>query len=727
MTNPIRFALVLHNHQPMGNFDHVFEQAYQDSYLPFLHVFEPFSSLKISLHTSGSLIEWLEANHPEYLDRLAALVAAGRVEIIGGAFYEPILAMLPSRDRIGQIRSYSAWLERRLGGQVRGMWIPERVWEQSMTRDIVDAGIEYAVLDDYHFKNAGLTEDQLHGYYVTEDDGRVLRVFPGSEQLRYNIPFQEPEATIGYLGQIAQHHPNALAVFGDDGEKFGTWPETKQHVYDNGWLQRFFEQLSANAEWLKTVTLAEAREELEPAGKVYVPEGSYREMVEWALPPARIVEYDRVRHEMEHAGSWGQVAAFTRGGFWRNFKAKYPESDEMYGRMMMVSRRLADLRTSLAAGSQVDAKLLDAAEQELYRGQCNCSYWHGAFGGIYLPHLRNAVYRHLINADNLLDRAAGQSGPRIDAVAEDFNFDGSAEVRLANDRLVGLWDPSNGGRLYELDVRSISHNLLATLARREEAYHEKIRGGSGQGDDDCSSIHDRVVFKQEGLDQMLHYDRDLRKSMQDHFFDNDVSLDQVANAQAEELGDFAAGKYEARMRRHGDRAEIEFTRQGHACGLPISLTKSVSLAAGSSTLDIVYQLEGLPTDRLLHFAVEFGFAGLPAGADDRYFYDRERQRLGQLGRQIDLADQTGLGMIDEWLGVDVGLSIARPSNIWTFPVQSVSQSEGGFEGVHQSVVVMPHWLIQGDEHGCWSVSMSLSIDTALAESRRKEPSLAIVG
>ena len=75
--------------------------AYQDSYLPFLDVFEQYDALKIALHTSGSLMEWIDRVHPEYVDRLAELVDDGRVEIIGGAFFEPILGMLPSRDRIG--------------------------------------------------------------------------------------------------------------------------------------------------------------------------------------------------------------------------------------------------------------------------------------------------------------------------------------------------------------------------------------------------------------------------------------------------------------------------------------------------------------------------------------------------------------------------------------------------------------------------------------------------
>ncbi|HET6881029.1 MAG TPA: alpha-amylase, partial [Pirellulales bacterium] len=162
----IRFVLALHNHQPIGNFSGVMEQAYQESYRPFLDVFERYPTLKVGLHTSGSLMEWISANHPEYLDRLGELVAAGRMEIIGGAFYEPILAMIPRRDRIGQIRSYTQWLEQRLDTKVRGMWIPERVWEQSMTSDLAAAGIQYTVLDDFHFKNAGLTQGQLDGYYV---------------------------------------------------------------------------------------------------------------------------------------------------------------------------------------------------------------------------------------------------------------------------------------------------------------------------------------------------------------------------------------------------------------------------------------------------------------------------------------------------------------------------------------------------------------------------------
>ncbi len=711
--NRIRLAIVLHNHQHIGNFDHVFEQAYQESYLPFLDVFSRYDPLRIALHTSGPLMEWLDQRHPDYLDRLAELVATGRIEIVGGAFHEPILAMIPARDRVGQIRSYTRWLENRLGAKVRGMWMPERVWEQSFTRDLVDAGIEYTVLDDFHFKNAGVNDSELAGYYLTEDEGRVLNVFPGSEQLRYLIPFGTPEKNIEYFAHVANEHPNALLVFGDDGEKFGTWPETNKHCYHDGWLERFFSALVENRDWIRVVTPSEALDNMPPEGKIYLPDSSYREMTEWALPVDRQRELADLSHSLRDDPRWHRIRQFVRGGFWRNFKVKYPEADEMYARMMMVSRRLADLQATGATGDGIQQ-----ARDELYRGQCNCSYWHGAFGGIYLPHLRNAVYRHLIRADALLDRATGRHGEWVEAVADDFNFDARREVCLANDRLMALLSPARGGQLYELDVRAIEHNLLATLARRPEAYHEKVLRGENQGGNgDCASIHDRVVFKQAGLDARVQYDDHPRKSLVDLFYDADVTLDDVVACRARQAGDFAGARYEARIRRNPNRIQVQLTREGRVDDLAVKITKGVTLDAGGSALEIAYLLENLPQDRPLHFAVEWNFAGLPAGADDRFFRDAEGNRLDQLGHRLDLPDTTGLGLTDEWLGIDLALTPNRPTRFWAFPVETVSQSEGGFELVHQSVAVLPHWLVEPDENGRWSVTMRLALDARAAASR----------
>jgi alpha-amylase/alpha-mannosidase (GH57 family) len=107
----VRLILALHNHQPVGNFDGVFEEAFRKSYLPFLDVLENYPEIPFVLHTSGPLLEWLVEKHPEYIDRLKRMVDSGRLEILGGGFFEPILTMIPERDRIGQIQAFSAYIK----------------------------------------------------------------------------------------------------------------------------------------------------------------------------------------------------------------------------------------------------------------------------------------------------------------------------------------------------------------------------------------------------------------------------------------------------------------------------------------------------------------------------------------------------------------------------------------------------------------------------------------
>lgn len=718
-TPRVRLVLLLHDHQPVGNFDHVFQQAYEDSYRPFLEILKRWEGIRVSLHTSGPLIEWLDSVHPGYLDEIAGLVNQGRIEIIGGPFYEPILAMIPSHDRVGQIRRYTRWLENRLGAKVRGMWVPERVWEQSFTKDIVAAGIEYTVLDDYHFKAAGFREEQLYGYYLTEDEGRVLAVFPGSERLRYTIPFGEPHVTIEYLREIGEKHPNAVVVFGDDGEKFGTWPDTKKHVYEDRWLERFFEALLREQDWLRVCTLGEAYDAVSPLGKIYLPDCSYREMTEWALPTEQQRELESLRHEMSGDPRWSRVRAFIRGGYWRNFRVKYPEANEMYARMMEVSRRIQNAISSAPA----DSTLRDA-QLELYRGQCNCPYWHGAFGGIYLPHLRNAVYEHLIAADNLIEQHFRSQSAWVDVRAEDFDFDGQPEVRLANDHMVAYVAPFRGGQLYEWDVRSIRRNLLATMTRRPEVYHDKVRAGASGHHEGCASIHDRVVFKQAGLESQIQYDRYPRKSLIDMFYSPETTLEQVRSGQAVYWADLSNLQYETTIHANPDRVRVTLSREATVLDQTVRVTKAILLSEGSPILEVAYRLENLPADRPLLFAVELNVAGLPANADDRFFESLEGARLGHLGTQLDLEETPGLALVDSWLGLRLQLAFSRPTNLWTFPVASVSQSEGGFELVHQSVAIQPHWWVTPDATGRWSVMMRFLADTSAASQRESVAELA---
>ena len=98
----------------------------------------------------------------------------------------------------------------------------------------VRLGIEYTILDDFHFKASGLVDEQLHGHYLTEDDGRTMSIFPG--QRTPSLPDSLRSAPRNNRLPTAASpsvYDDAVVLFGDDGEKFGTWPDTKDH-----WLSR---------------------------------------------------------------------------------------------------------------------------------------------------------------------------------------------------------------------------------------------------------------------------------------------------------------------------------------------------------------------------------------------------------------------------------------------------------------------------------------------------------
>ncbi|MDR0870312.1 MAG: DUF1926 domain-containing protein [Planctomycetaceae bacterium] len=413
-------------------------------------------------------------------------------------------------------------------------------------------------------------------------------------------------------------------------------------------------------------------------------------------------------------------------GFWRNFKVRYPESDEMYCRMMCVSARLHKAVSEGWGGADIEL-----ARESLYRSQCNCGYWHGAFGGIYLPHLRNAVYRELIRADNLIDRAVEHSGDWLESQTADFNFDGQNEVRLTNDQLNLMFLPHKGGMLYELDIKNIAHNLSATMTRRPEAYHRKLARFAGRlaaGEDNNEK---QIICKQEGLDRQLQYDAYPRKLLLDLFYDYDTDFESVQKARTGQHGDFVQGDYNAVIRKKTNRMQVLMSREGFAYGQPVRIDKAITLSAGSSAIDIAYRLSGLPEGYKIHFAVEFNFAGMPGGAENRFFHHpfsrsamplvqntlRTYCPLATLDKPLDLTNEHGLALYDDWLGLDVALNVNQPTDFYAFPVGTVNQSDGGFELVHQSVAVQPHWRFAADETGVWSVEMQLKIDTSAARER----------
>jgi alpha-amylase len=478
MTPPIRFAFGVHLHQPVGNFDSVFAQHVEDVYRPFLERVDERDFLPITLHLSGSLLEWLETHDRAYLDFLGRLVSDGRIELLLAGFYEPVLASLPRRDRVEQIEWMRDAIRRRFGVEATGLWLTERVWEPELAADLADAGVRYALVDDRHFLVTGFTRDRLHAPYLTESDGKRIALFPIDERLRYLIPFKPPADTAAYLREL-RSAGHRLAVLADDGEKFGGWPGTKDWVYGRGWLDQFFTTMGAlvDSGEVMLTTFAEALASVPPAGLAYLPTASYREMEVWALPPAaarRLAELEKELGEERMAGPEG---ALIRGAHWRNFFVKYSESNRMHKKMMALSA------LSRRAGDPAPARVA------IGRAQCNDAYWHGVFGGLYLPHLRDGIWRQLALAEGAL-----RQGEQVEHEIVDLDCDGSDEIWIHGSRFSALVSPARGGAIEEYTVFALETNFANVLTRRREVYHEIATPAEAHGglhdQGGAPSIHD---------------------------------------------------------------------------------------------------------------------------------------------------------------------------------------------------------------------------------------------
>lgn len=677
-------GLAFHNHQPVGNDPSVFRWAYERSYLPLVEALERHPGIRLSLHYSGPLLDWMTDNQPQFLDRLAALAAGGQVEIMGGGYYEPILPSIPPPDRVGQIEKMSAFAGEHFGQRPSGIWLAERVWEPDLPTTLSQAGVQWTVVDDTHFRLVGLEDKDLFGYYVTEDQGNTVKIFPTSKYLRYAIPWHEVPRVMDYLWEVAAPGVN-LAVLGDDGEKFGLWPGTYAHCWEKGWVEEFFTAVKRNQDWLHTIPLGEYARVYPPLGRVYLPTASYDEMMEWALPADRSYQLSQLKHRLEDEGR-DDILRFVRGGFWRCFLVKYPEVNNMHKKMLRVHRQVygADGGARPTAGTG-----------ELWKGQCNCPYWHGVFGGIYLSGIRAETYAHLIEAQNQVDAALGRTGPYLTWEMNDLDCDGRDELLIEGNILNFYLAPAQGGSLFEWDMRRPPFNLASTLTSRPEAYHQELLASSEEAyseEGELQTIHAGLKVKEPGLAKRMHFDSYRRVCMIDHFIKPNVTLPRFKAGQYDELGDFAAGHYQAQVSAIAGGLKVSLARDGHTHygpgPAPFRVEKELGIGEGEQRFTVLYRLTNTgPEHAGGLFGSEWSLHLLGGGGDPECYWDAggKHGRLDSTG-QVGDADHLALG--NRRLGIHLSLVSSRKVTLWHFPLEAISNSEGGLERTFQGTCLM---------------------------------------
>ncbi len=657
--------MVIHCHQPVGNFDNVFAKAHEKCYGPLLELLKKYPKVRVGIHFSGPLLEWLEANVPKSLDLLADLVGRKQVELLSGGFFEPLLASIPMEDARGQVLMMNNYLENRLGAMPEGFWLTERVWDPSLPLTLSGTGMKYTVVDDTHFYYAGLKPDEIYGSYITEKEGHTLRLLATPMIMRYIIPFNPVEDVMVHLKKLDEAG-RGVVLYGDDGEKFGLWPGTHEWVIQKGWLDKFFSSISESFEWLQTVLPHEYISSIPPLGRIYLPQSSYEEMTEWALPPEQNQNLEDIIASIRERGLWEEWRPFIRGGVWDNFLVKYEEANRMHKKMLFLSNMIGQDRE---------------AREFLWRGQCNCAYWHGVFGGLYLGHLRRAVYENLLRAQSRLITQP------VQIMREDIDKDGCKEILLWGKAISLGLAPDRGGSIFELALYGRGINLSDTLTRRFEAYHRRLNQtrdtqiNQRQG---IASIHDLADGESLDMLNFLVYDPYTRTSLLDHFLDPETSIAGYTTNDYSELGDFVNGHYQVEETGiNSGGADIILFRSGRVGSADVSVRKTLRLVA-ATTIKIDYEFKCLGNESVsCLYGCEFNLT-LYSHLDPKRYYmtpDTGRKRkISETGTEENIKRFDLINLPDR---LNAEFTLSRPSSVWFFPIMTVSKSEEGFDLSYQ--------------------------------------------
>ncbi len=653
----MRLSLVLHAHQPPGNFDSVFRRALDTCYAPVLELVDARPRLRLSLHYSGSLLEWLEAHAPDHVAQLRRLVERGQVELVAAGMYEPVLALLPSRDRTPQVLTHRAYLRDLLGGDATTGWLTERVWQQPIAADLADAGIEVVTLDDRHFLTAGLVAEDLDRPWVTEAEGKPLLAVPVAEDLRMLVPWEPVDVAVGRIRDHAAAG-RRLLVYADDIEKFGMWPGTYEGVIESGWLAQFLNAVLDLPD-VEVAPVGEAARATEPGGRVYLPDGSYPEMLEWSLPAAAQRQFREARAAIEEAGLTERAGRFLRAGNYLQFLAKYPEANHLQKRVADVSARLRERYPALDRADRGDLaawepSALPEAQLDLWRAQANCAYWHGLFGGVYLPHIRQRLWHHLALAERTLED--------VPLRVFDLDADGLDEAVLQSAALTVVVHPGEG-QVVEVTDRRGAVNLVDTLARREEGYHDPAA----------------PPYRFEQARRGVFVDRFLA-----------AGNPPGPRSAVRDRGDFAGSPYEMQPTKRRGAAEVTLERTAAAGGrAAAAVRKRIRLTGRGQTLEAHYRVAAQSGPLRARFAVECNLGLLFTEHPHGTLTSGEESLSLPRGGAFAEVERATLRM--EEVPTALGWSVSPPAALDIRPIATVSEAEGLREETPQQLALLLSW------------------------------------
>ena len=646
----------IHMHQPVDNFGDAVDEAIQLCYKPFFETMVNYPEFKFSVHSSGWLLEQIRLKHQDIFENMQILTKNGSIEWLSAGYYEPVLSSIPSRDRIAQIQMMNRFLKKHFGVQAKGVWLTERVWESVLIPDLLTCNIDYVLVDDYHFLSSGFDASAMDGYYMTEESAQELALFPIAKSLRYALPFYSVQRSIDAILACSKRENSAAIIF-DDAEKFGLWPKTHEWVYEKKWLVQFVEAILAN-EQIVPEHYKTYQKENRSLGLAYLNNTSYFEMGEWSLQSRQTLAIEHLKQTVGEEYFNDVGVAFIKGGIWKNFFIKYHESNYLHKRMLYFSKNQENLSKS--------------ALESLYKLQTNDVFWHGVFGGLYLPNLRDNAYRYLLE----LEKSRVKKETSFEVL--DIDKDGYDELKVVTQNISAVFSSKFGGQMIEFGTFDTLFNWQNTLMRRYEAYHEKIFQARDESrpiyearSDEIATIHNGTVVQGEELKSELIYDWHPKNSFVEHICTKPLTLEDFKKLTFKDVADFANQPFEL------TKNKTVFTRNGAIYleePYETTMRKEYSFDTNSISLKLdcksVYQ-------ETLYLIQEFNF---------HFAHPHHVTFNGQtLNEGLSEQECQELIIIDDFTNKIITMKMSQSCRVIGYILNTVSQSESGFNKMAQGI------------------------------------------
>jgi alpha-amylase len=462
-----------YNLMPEGIEDAALEEAYQFCWRPFLSVLYRFPAIAAVLHYSGTVLRWLDAKHPEFIMLLEEMAARKQIELLGGAYFSPLLPLIPAQDRLGQIELLTTHIRRSFAKRPRGCWLTDYAWEPSLASTLQTCGFDYTFLTERHFRIAGIPLDDIGSPVMTEDQGRSLVVFPSFDVMEsFTTPPAFAEAADSLVSRLGEQR--LLPIF-YPGEIFKKMWESSHLESPDLYFEHSFAQLQSNGLVYETTTALRYLKGIRGFRRAYFPGCASFDLMEQSKPDLPAMETSKLKKGPKQTPQVSENKVTGLEGSLRRILLKQDESMALYSKMHYVRLLVSQLRG--------DKSRKKTAQEELWRGQCGGAYWQGRFGGMSRLPVRAAAYSALIEAEKIT-RQRGSFSPGI--VSSDIDFDGAKEI-IYQGSDYNAYVQLRGACLSELDSIKTRTNYVNVMngkpgGVRMLCFRDRIleKGGLGQ-------------------------------------------------------------------------------------------------------------------------------------------------------------------------------------------------------------------------------------------------------